>query len=64
MIEYGASPRALSISSKRAGIGVSQGEGNVFPNDVMQVALDVLRHRVKIVTYGSRSREHDKRGYL
>ena len=27
-----------------------QGEGNVFPNDVKQVAMDILRHRVK-VTY-------------
>ena len=27
-----------------------QGEGNVFPNDVKQVAMDLMRHRV-IVTY-------------
>ena len=27
-----------------------QGEGNVFPNDVKQIAMDVLRHRI-IVTY-------------
>jgi MoxR-like ATPase len=25
-----------------------QGEGNVFPNDVKQVAMDVLRHRIKV----------------
>ena len=51
LIEYGASPRAtLYLQQAARALAFLQGEGNVFPNDVKQVALDVLRHRV-IVTY-------------
>jgi len=51
LIEYGASPRAtIYLQQAARALAFLQGEGNVFPNDVKQVALDVLRHRV-IVTY-------------
>jgi MoxR-like ATPase len=51
LIEYGASPRAtLYLQQSARALAFLQGEGNVFPNDVKQVAMDVLRHRV-IVTY-------------
>ena len=33
-----------------------QGEGNVFPNDVKQVAMDILRHRV-VCTYEAEAEE-------
>jgi MoxR-like ATPase len=51
LIEYGASPRATMYLQQAAkALAFLQGEGNVFPNDVKQVAMDILRHRV-IVTY-------------
>jgi len=51
LIEYGASPRAtIYLQQAARALAFLQGEGNVFPNDVKQVALDILRHRV-IVTY-------------
>jgi MoxR-like ATPase len=51
LIEYGASPRATIFLQQGArAMAFLQGEGNVFPNDVKQVAMDILRHRV-IVTY-------------
>jgi MoxR-like ATPase len=51
LIEYGASPRATIFLQQAArALAFLQGEGNVFPNDVKQVAMDVLRHRI-IVTY-------------
>jgi len=49
LIEYGASPRAtIYLQQAARAMAFLQGEGNVFPNDVKQVAMDVLRHRVKI----------------
>ena len=51
LIEYGASPRATVFLQQAARAqAFLQGEGNVFPNDVKQVAMDILRHRI-IVTY-------------
>jgi len=51
LIEYGASPRAtIYLQQAARALAFLQGEGNVFPNDVKQVALDILRHRV-ILTY-------------
>ena len=51
LIEYGASPRATIFLQQGArAMAFLQGEGNVFPNDVKQVAMDILRHRV-IITY-------------
>jgi MoxR-like ATPase len=51
LIEYGASPRAtIYLQQAARALAFIQGEGNVFPNDVKQVAMDILRHRI-IVTY-------------
>lgn len=51
LIEYGASPRAtIYLQQAARALAFLQGEGNVFPNDVKQIAMDVLRHRV-IITY-------------
>ena len=51
LIEYGASPRAtIYLQQAARALAFLQGEGNVFPNDVKQVAMDVLRHRL-IITY-------------
>ncbi|MGI6460094.1 MAG: AAA family ATPase [Candidatus Hydrogenedentales bacterium] len=51
LIEYGASPRAtIYLQQAARALAFLQGEGNVFPNDVKQVAMDILRHRI-IVTY-------------
>ncbi len=48
LIEYGASPRAtIYLQQAARAMAFLQGEGNVFPNDVKQVAMDVLRHRIK-----------------
>ena len=50
-IEYGASPRAtIYLQQAARALAFMQGEGNVFPNDVKQVAMDILRHRV-VCTY-------------
>ena len=51
LIEYGASPRAtIYLQQAARALAFLQGEGNVFPNDVKQVAMDILRHRV-LLTY-------------
>ncbi len=51
LISYGASPRAsimLTLASKAHAF--LQGRGYVTPDDVKQIGMDVLRHRV-LVTY-------------
>ena len=58
LIEYGASPRAtLYLQQAARALAFLQGEGNVFPNDVKQIAMDVLRHRV-VVTYEAEAENH------
>lgn len=48
LIEYGASPRAtLFLQQGARALAFLQGEGNVYPHDIKQIAMDVLRHRVK-----------------
>lgn len=57
LIEYGASPRAtLYLQQAARALAFIQGEGNVFPNDVKQVAMDILRHRV-VCTYEAEAEE-------
>ncbi|NOQ56360.1 MAG: AAA domain-containing protein [Nanohaloarchaea archaeon] len=51
LIEYGASPRAsiwLTLGAKAHAL--LQGRGYVIPDDVKEIAVDVLRHRI-ILTY-------------
>src|SRR5690606_37367241 len=51
LMEYGASPRAtIYLQQAARALAFMQGEGNVFPNDVKQVAPDILRHRI-ILSY-------------
>ncbi|MEE9369050.1 MAG: MoxR family ATPase [Pontiella sp.] len=57
MIRYGASPRAsifLTIAAR--GRAMLNGRGYVVPQDVKDVALDVLRHRV-LLTYEAAAEE-------
>ena len=57
LIQYGASPRAtifLTIAARANAF--LDGRGYVVPQDVKDVALDVLRHRV-IVTYEAEAEE-------
>lgn len=64
LIEYGASPRAtIYLQQTARAMAFLQGEGNVFPNDVKQVAMDVLRHRVK-VTYEAEAENISSEGVI
>jgi MoxR-like ATPase len=57
MIQYGASPRAtifLTIGAKATAF--LAGRGYVVPQDVKDVAMDILRHRV-ILTYEAEAEE-------
>lgn len=57
LIQYGASPRAtiyLTLGAKASAF--LGGNGFVTPQDVKNVAMDVLRHRV-IVTYEAEAEE-------
>ena len=51
LIEYGASPRAsIYLGVGARAIAFLSGRGYVTPQDVKDIAYDVLRHRV-ILTY-------------
>lgn len=57
MIRYGASPRAtifLTMASRANAL--IEGRGYVTPQDVKDVAMDILRHRV-VVTYEAEAEE-------
>lgn len=57
LIQYGGSPRAtinLTLASKANAF--LEGRGYVVPQDVKDIALDVLRHRV-IITYEAEAEE-------
>ncbi len=57
LIEYGASPRA-SIMLARAAKAQAflKGRGYVIPEDIKQIGMDILRHRI-IVTYEAEAEE-------
>ena len=51
LIEYGASPRAtIYLGTGARAVAFMQGRGYVTPQDVKDIAYDVLRHRV-ILSY-------------
>src|SRR4029450_9665645 len=51
LIAYGASPRAtLAFSEASRAVAFLRGRGYVVPEDVKEIARDVLRHRV-LLTY-------------
>ena len=57
LIQYGASPRAtiyLTLAAKA--YAFIQGRGYVTPQDVKNIGMDVLRHRV-IVSYEAEAEE-------
>ena len=56
-ISYGASPRAgLFLIAASQAYAFIKGRGYVTPDDIKQVALDVLRHRI-ITTFEARAQE-------
>jgi MoxR-like ATPase len=51
LVSFGASPRAvLAFSQASRAMVFLQGRGFVIPEDVKEVAKDVLRHRI-LLTY-------------
>jgi MoxR-like ATPase len=51
LISYGASPRAtLAFSEASRAVALLRGRGYVVPEDVKEIAKDVLRHRI-LLTY-------------
>tara|TARA_R110002049_G_scaffold47902_1_gene138325 strand:+ start:4293 stop:5303 length:1011 start_codon:yes stop_codon:yes gene_type:complete len=57
LIQFGASPRAtISLTLAAKANAFFDGRGYVIPEDVKNIALDVLRHRV-IVTYEAEAEE-------
>jgi MoxR-like ATPase len=51
LIAFGASPRAtLAFSDAARAVALLRGRGYVVPEDVKEIAQDVLRHRV-LLTY-------------
>jgi len=57
LIAYGASPRGtLGLAMAGRAMAFLAGRGSVYGEDVKEVALDVLRHRV-LVTYEAEARE-------
>ncbi|MAG57605.1 MAG: ATPase [Planctomycetes bacterium] len=57
LIEYGASPRAsINLTMMARAQAFLRGRGFVTPQDVKDVALDVLRHRV-LLTYEAEAEE-------
>ena len=61
LIEYGASPRAsIYLGTGARAVAFLQGRGYVTPQDVKDIAYDVLRHRV-ILTYEAEAEQNDQR---
>ncbi len=57
LIEYGASPRATIALNKAAkAFAFLRGRGYVTPDDVKQIAPDVLRHRI-LVTFEAQAED-------
>ncbi|MBM3316603.1 MAG: AAA family ATPase [Candidatus Eisenbacteria bacterium] len=56
LIAYGASPRAtLALAMAGRAMAFLSGRGSVYGEDIKEVALDVLRHRV-LITYEAEAR--------
>jgi len=57
LIAYGASPRATLFLARAAkGLALVRGRGFVIPEDVKEIATDVLRHRI-VPTYEAEAEE-------
>ncbi len=56
-VQYGASPRAtLALARAASAHAYLQGRDYVLPDDVQEVAADVLRHRI-ILSFTARARQ-------
>jgi len=57
LIAFGASPRATLFLARAAkGLALVRGRGYVIPEDVKEIAIDVLRHRL-VATYEAEAEE-------
>ncbi len=57
LIAFGASPRATLFLARAAkGLALVRGRGYVIPEDVKEIAPDVLRHRI-VATYEAEAEE-------
>jgi len=57
LIAYGASPRAtLGLAMAGRAMAFLAGRGSVYGEDIKEIALDVLRHRL-LVTYEAEARD-------
>jgi MoxR-like ATPase len=57
LIAFGASPRATLFLARAAkAMALVRGRGYVIPEDVKELAADVLRHRI-ILTYEAEAEE-------
>lgn len=57
MIQYGGSPRAtINLTLAAKAVAFLAGRGYVTPQDVKEIAMDVLRHRV-VITYEAEAEE-------
>ena len=57
LISFGASPRATIFLARAVkGLALVRGRGYVIPEDVKEVAPDVLRHRI-VSTYEAEAEE-------
>jgi MoxR-like ATPase len=57
LISFGASPRAtLFLARAVKGLALVRGRGYVIPEDVKELAPDVLRHRI-VTTYEAEAEE-------
>jgi MoxR-like ATPase len=58
-IEYGASPRAsIALMKASRAVAFMNGRGYVTPEDIKEIGLDVLRHRI-ILSYEAEAEEID-----
>ena len=63
LIAYGASPRAtLAFSEASRAVAFLRGRGYVVPEDVKEIAKDVLRHRVLLTLRGGGRERHLRHG--
>ncbi len=64
LISYGASPRAsLSLAQAARALAFLRGRGYTTPDDVREMAFDVLRHRIGL-TYEAEAENIDQEGIV
>lgn len=64
LIQFGGSPRAtINLALAAKAVAFLQGRGYVIPQDVKEIALDVLRHRV-MVTYEAEAEDRNSQSLV